>query len=373
MDNEPINPWLGQVTLDFRQNKCDDEQLRKGYMEYINKGSTYYRWSDYVSRCALQSYAQEHPVLLMPRSLMPLPQHTRDVLNHLMVNCVADLIQFTVEELDESFSDKEELKLIIQFLENNNLHICSHKRYTYKLSIESVDRVIECANKKLLDEIESEGLTQPNYFDRITDDNKYISYFQSNKIISFFRNVESFAEDKDCSIETLVSMYRSFERSLLFGIPYYKKASEYALYAADRLVYYLKIMEAPIDMMAQGYREYADVLLIAKKYSLALEQYKNELELLPKIKNPNGDEIYDCYNQMGVCYHRQKEHEKALKCCQKALKLLEKNVYDYDWFGANSIYRNLASIYSSLGDKKRAKECRSQIDKYYYYNPNFPF
>ena len=116
MDNTPINPWLAQVILEYRRNHSDDDELRKGYRAYIKDGSTYYSWSDYVGRIALEWYANGHPVLLMTRSEMPLPQHTRDTLNYHSVHCLADLIQVTTEELDMMFTDKKRLNLLSVFL-----------------------------------------------------------------------------------------------------------------------------------------------------------------------------------------------------------------------------------------------------------------
>jgi ribosomal protein S12 methylthiotransferase accessory factor len=75
-----------------------------------------------------------------------------------------------------------------------------------------------------------------------------------------------------------------------------------------------------------------------------LEQYKRAITVLEKAEAWD-DERTDIHNLMGFCYFMEKDHEKAIECFQKVLKLDPGSAIDY---------ANIASNYRDMGDTQNA-------------------
>jgi ribosomal protein S12 methylthiotransferase accessory factor len=77
-----------------------------------------------------------------------------------------------------------------------------------------------------------------------------------------------------------------------------------------------------------------------------LGQYREAIRMLEKGAD-NDDERTDIFNLMGFCYFRLKEHEKAIECFQRVLRLDPSSAIDY---------ANIASNYRDMGKKDLAIE-----------------
>ena len=75
-----------------------------------------------------------------------------------------------------------------------------------------------------------------------------------------------------------------------------------------------------------------------------LERYRETIETLEKAEQYD-DERTDIHNLKGFCYYKLKEHEKAIACFEKVLRLNPASGIDY---------ANIASNYREMGDRDGA-------------------
>jgi len=75
-----------------------------------------------------------------------------------------------------------------------------------------------------------------------------------------------------------------------------------------------------------------------------LGQYREAITVLEKGE-AHDDERTDIHNLMGFCHFKLKEHERAIECFQKVLRLDPGSAIDY---------ANIASNYRDMGDKEKA-------------------
>ncbi|MBO4416517.1 MAG: hypothetical protein J5801_00180 [Bacteroidales bacterium] len=135
----PVNPWLAEVIREYRQNRGDD-YLRKRYKSFQDD---YPRigWTEFLEYTALEDKVAREPFLLTARKDFGFSQHLTDLLNSFQICNVADLLQFTVEEMKMLLEDlNESVDPIEQFLALHGYHLYSHKENTYKMTVLSVDK-----------------------------------------------------------------------------------------------------------------------------------------------------------------------------------------------------------------------------------------
>jgi ribosomal protein S12 methylthiotransferase accessory factor len=75
-----------------------------------------------------------------------------------------------------------------------------------------------------------------------------------------------------------------------------------------------------------------------------LERYGEAIKILERAEKHDSERT-DVHNLMGFCYFKEKEHEKAIECFKKVLKLDPSSAIDY---------ANIASNYRDMGDREKA-------------------
>ena len=75
-----------------------------------------------------------------------------------------------------------------------------------------------------------------------------------------------------------------------------------------------------------------------------MERYREAIETLEKAETYDNERT-DVYNLMGFCYFKLKEHEKAIECFRKVLRLNPGSAIDY---------ANIASNYRDMGNREQA-------------------
>lgn len=94
-----LNPWLTEKVLEYR-NQHDDSVLRADYDLSAQTGSKL-SWDQHLAVRALQSAFKGDPFLQTIRLKVDLPLEILDALYRCHVDCVADLMQLSEEELEE--------------------------------------------------------------------------------------------------------------------------------------------------------------------------------------------------------------------------------------------------------------------------------
>lgn len=355
MEKEPVNPWLAEIILDFRQNRSDEE-LRKGYRDYIKGGPICCLWEDYVGRCALGSYVQKNPLLLMPRREMPISEHARDVLNYQSLHCLADLMQITVEEIDELFTDKDEVQQITKFLDDNGLHLLSSNVYTYKLCLES----IECERKSYDNALDKMVKRIKHTF---TDYNKNkMSFDQFKMLIDMFEQADSYAMHHDCGIEVRERLLHQYAFLMELKSPLFEGYYDQAVRISERMMYYLCIMESEYLKRAGGYVIFGNLYSMMSDNAKALEKYlaaRDTLLAAPESEEKDK-ELRQINSRLGSCYWSRKEYEKAIESYKKSLEYSKKILFMQETDN-DPIYKYISEIYAEMGDKENSDYYRGLI------------
>lgn len=106
--NKPsINLWLKQI-IDNCINKHSSDELQKDYLQETK--STDRLWDEYITARALREAVEEQPVLQTSVWDFSISEESKECLNKLYIDTMADLLQFSKEEL-MFFSDYIEIDI----------------------------------------------------------------------------------------------------------------------------------------------------------------------------------------------------------------------------------------------------------------------
>lgn len=131
---DPINPWMGEAILAFRKQFPDD-LLREMYEDRVKRRPRK-SWQSFISETALTHRIMQDPFLATPQEEFDLPDDGMMLMELLCVETVADLMQFTMEELEELADQAEiELQPVLNFLAAHGYVPYSSDYYTYKVYI----------------------------------------------------------------------------------------------------------------------------------------------------------------------------------------------------------------------------------------------
>lgn len=134
----PVNPWLADVVAEYRSGR-NDAYLRRRYQQYLEDNPRH-TWTDFLEYESLELLTARTPLLLLTRREFNFPQHLSDCLSAFEINVLADLLQFTIEELTEILNERgEEVYPVIDLTERYGYTLRSHKGYTYKMPVLSVE------------------------------------------------------------------------------------------------------------------------------------------------------------------------------------------------------------------------------------------
>lgn len=134
-----INPWLAQVIMEYRQKHSDD-YIRKRYISYLaDRPKT--SWSSFLANVSLEYKMHREPFLKTPRREFGFSSHLQDLMNVMEINIVADMLQFTMEEMsDFCVQEGESVAPVVQFLDAHGYGFLSYPENTYKEPLASVEQ-----------------------------------------------------------------------------------------------------------------------------------------------------------------------------------------------------------------------------------------
>lgn len=127
-----INPWLEEKVQEYR-NQRNDSVLRADYDISVQKGSKL-SWEQHLTVRALQSALKWDSFLQTIRLKMDLPMKILDALYTSHVDCVADLVQLSEEELAEcARSQKFDTAPVKKYLKKHGYKLMRCNERTYKV------------------------------------------------------------------------------------------------------------------------------------------------------------------------------------------------------------------------------------------------
>lgn len=127
----PINPWLAEVILNYRQTHSDDS-LKAEYRRCLEQAPDK-SWEDFLACTALGEEMKRNPVLATRRKDMALPLRTRRFLNANNIDTLADLLQLTEKEITSIFASRtKDLRAVRDYLGKMNLSLYDSEVFTRK-------------------------------------------------------------------------------------------------------------------------------------------------------------------------------------------------------------------------------------------------
>jgi len=106
---------------------------------------------------------------------------------------------------------------------------------------------------------------------------------------------------------------------------------------------------------AKVFDAYADVHLRFSNYDLALEFYKNSLEINLKVHGESHQSVGTSYNNIGLVFDSQGKYDQALEYLQKGLEIGLK-VHGDSHPSVGTSYNNIGSVFYSQGKYDQALE-----------------
>lgn len=134
-----INVWLQRQISNFRKLHPDAE-LNKDYMLVTEKNNSLL-WEDFIAAKTLSDLAERHPFLKTSVWDLGLPETYKESLYKLYIDTVADLMQFSIKELEHFSKTLDfDVKEIKDYLISNNYRLSLKGIGTRKLSYLKIAR-----------------------------------------------------------------------------------------------------------------------------------------------------------------------------------------------------------------------------------------
>ena len=345
---DPVNPWLGEVIIGFRQ-RHSNEELRAAYRRYAEH-SPHMPWDVFIAEKALNEEMKRNPFLATRRKDMGLPENTTDFLNANSVDTVADLLQITEEEFKEIFEAREdEIPPIRKYLQDHGLHLYHSDKFTWKVGTDEVkeekDRLketLDAARQRAKDAIEKEpGLLQ----ERV------------EKAIEILSAADRMATKYDCDIRAHEQVLRDYAVLLeehMLAFPYLiKDAPE----VAGRLLSMMEtIFGADSRQAAGGNRINAAIHAKLENHQMAADYYAAAARVVEKVNGPDALWRGKDLRSSAVCLSRIPDNEKALELFLQAAEVFKK--HPNQPHELEETYLNISECYYSLGNKENEQKYR---------------
>lgn len=229
----PVNPWLAEVILEYRRKRWDG-YLRKRYKSFQDDHPRM-GWTEFLEYTALEEKVAREPFLLTARKDFGFSQHLTDLLNSFQICNVADLLQFTVEEMKMLLEDWDEsVAPIEQFLALHGYHLYSHKENTYKMTVLSVDK----------EQDEQKDIIR-TLTGRITKIMSVTSVPRCQKVeeaFSSFMDLEQMVRNADCNLASQLDVAIEFGKFLEAHMTDYPELAREAPHICERALYLTDII-----------------------------------------------------------------------------------------------------------------------------------
>ncbi len=127
-----INPWLAEKVKEYR-NQNADSVLHGDYEIAVRTGSKL-SWEQHLAFRAMCEALKANPCLVIIRERMDLPSEILRALYHCHVDCMADLLQLSEEELEECARVQDfQTGPVKKYLKKHGYQLLSCKERTYKV------------------------------------------------------------------------------------------------------------------------------------------------------------------------------------------------------------------------------------------------
>lgn len=344
----PVNPWMEQVIMEYRQ-KHSDEYIRKRYTSYLaDRPET--PWDDFLAAVSLEYKVHREPFLITHRREFGFSEHLQDVMNVMEIDIVADMLQFTIEEMsDFCAQDEESVAPVVQFLSAHGYKLLSYPENTLKYPLPE----IEDEKERNLEVIKDQCCKAKTCMSRAEEPLK----IRLEKALDTYRNVLDLARKSDQSLKAQLDVLVDLGRLMEEHIDGFPELTEDAPEIAERAVYCSVLVRGPKAKWTAGcHRLYGSILSKRKRHEEAAAQYTAAVEIARVNDGPEGLWVGKDFRSAGVCYSRIPDYQMALEMLFQAANVFQKHPDEPREL--EETYWNIAECYKQLKDKENEEKYR---------------
>lgn len=345
---DPINPWLAERIMEYRHGHKED-YIRKYYISYLDENPDT-SWPDFIAVAALKYKIRRDPFLMTRRKDFGFSEHLTDVMNILEVENVADLLQFTIEELSELCTqDGESVAPVVQFLAAHGYHILSYPENTLKYPLPEIENERKQQKEVIRDHCsEAEGRMKR------TDEPLET---RLEHALAIYRSGLHLARACDLPLKTQLSVLIDIGRLMEEHLEAFPELTKDAPEIVERAIYCSEMVHGPKGKKTAGcHRLYGAILSKLKRHDEAAKQYSAAAAIAKEYEGPEGLWLGKDLRSAAVCNTRIPDYEKALGLFFQAADVFKKHPDNPREL--EETYWNIAECYHQLKDKKNEEKYR---------------
>ena len=345
---DPVNPWLAERIMEYRHDH-KEEYIRKCYISYLDEDPDS-SWSDFIAVAALKYKIRRDPFLMTRRKDFGFSERLTDVMNILEVEIVADLLQFTIEEMSELCTqDGESVAPVVQFLAAHGYNLLNYPENTLKYPLPEVEEERKQQVGVIRDHCsEAEGRMKRN--DELLGT-------RLEHALAIYRSGLHLARACDLPLKTQLDVLIDMGRLMEEHIEAFPVLTRDAPEIAERAIYCSELVHGPKGKKTAGcHRLYGAILSKLKRHNEAAGQYSAAAAIAKEYEGPEGLWVGKDLRSAAVCNTRIPDYEKALELFFQASTVFKKHPDDPREL--EETYWNIAECYRSLGDKDKEETYR---------------
>lgn len=344
----PVNPWLAQVIIEYRQKHSDDH-IRKRYLSYLaDRPET--SWSSFLANVSLEYKMHREPFLKTPRREFGFSSHLQDIMNVMEINIVADMLQFTIEEMsDFCVQEGESVAPVVQFLDAHGYGFLSYPENTYKEPLASVEQEkieMSCVIRDARSRAES-----------IMKHKEDPLAVRVEKTLEIYRSNEHLARVVDIDLKTQLALVIDYGRFCEEYMEQFPEVAKDAAGVGQRALYFSELIHGEKGRKTAGvHRLNGAILTKLEKHSEAAMHYAAAAAIMEEIAKPDDIWVGKDYRSAAVCNTRIPDYQRALELFSKAVDVFKKHPEKPQEL--EETYWNIAECYRQLKDKKNEEKYR---------------
>lgn len=344
----PVNPWLEDVISAYRKIVSDDF-LRGQYKAFLS-GHPDASWDTYLAAAALEDKASREPFLLTKRADFGFSAHLADVMNTLQVEVVADLLQFTEEEMrDLCGQEREDIEPVVRFLASHGYALCHYDGYTLKYFLPEFE---EARNRQL-----GMMVAEKERADAYMKHKEVRLELRLEKAISAYTSILRLVRSEGMSLDGELMLLIGLGRLMEDHVTAFPELTKDALQVMERALYCSVLVHGSNSSWTGSlHRMYGSILSKMKRHEEAAAHYETAAGIVKVYDAPDGLWVGKDLRSAGVCLMRIPDYWRALERFFQAAAVFKNHPKKPKEL--EETYWNISACYDHLGDKEKEEKYR---------------
>ena len=344
----PVNPWLAERIMEYRHDH-KEEYIRKCYVSYLDEDPDS-SWADFLAVVALKYKISRDPFLMTRRKDFGFSDHLTDVMNILGVDIYADLLQFTVEEMQELCDQEgEDIAPISAFVHEHGHHLYHHEGYTLKYPLPEIEE-----ERKQQIEVIRDHCSEAEVHMKKTDEPLET---RLEHALAIYRSGLHLARACDLPLKTQLSVLIDMGRLMEEHLEAFPELTKDAPVIAERAIYCSEMVHGPKGKKTAGcHRLYGAILSKMKRHDEATSQYSAAAEIAKENDGPENIWVGKDLRSAAVCCTRIPDYKKSLDLFFQAVTVFKQHLDKPHEL--EETYWNISECYHQLKDKENEEKYR---------------